>query len=48
VAISTGGRNIIHSALGNGGVAVNDLEGGLEFERRLRALLVHGRRLLPG
>lgn len=48
VAISAGGRNIIHSALGNGGVAVNDLEGGLEFERRLRALLVHGRRLLPG
>jgi len=48
VAISTGGAGVIHSALGNGGVACNDLDGDLEFERRLRSLLVHGRRLLPG
>jgi hypothetical protein len=47
VAIGTGGPGIIHSALGNGGVAENDLEGDLEFERRLRGSLVHGRRLLP-
>lgn len=47
VAISAGGAAIIHSALGNGGVAANDLDGELEFERRLRGLLVHGRRLLP-
>lgn len=47
VAISTGGSAIIHSALGNGGVAENDLAGPLPFERRLRALLVRGRRVLP-
>lgn len=47
VAISAGGTKLIHSALANGGVGVNDLAGDLEFERRLRGLLVHGRRLLP-
>jgi hypothetical protein len=29
-------------------VAFNHLDGELEFERRLRRLLVHGRRLLAG
>lgn len=47
VAISLGAGQIIHSALGNGGVATNDLMGDLPFERRLRKLFVHARRLLP-
>jgi cell wall-associated NlpC family hydrolase len=47
VAICLGGPHIIHSALGNGGVEVNDLTGDLEFEKRLRSLYTHARRLLP-
>jgi len=47
VAISLGGSQIIHSALSNGGVGVNDLNGTLDAERRLRSILVRARRLLP-
>lgn len=47
VAISLGGGRIIHSALSNGGVAENDLEGGRELEKRLRSLLTGARRVLP-
>lgn len=47
VAISLGGPWIIHSALGNGGVAVNSLTGDLEFEKRLKRLFTEVRRLLP-
>ncbi len=47
VAICLGGPLIIHSALNNGGVEVNDLTGTAEFEVRLRSLYKHARRLLP-
>lgn len=47
VAISLGGTQIIHSALSNGGVEVNDLGGVSENERRLRSLFVRARRVLP-
>jgi gamma-D-glutamyl-L-lysine dipeptidyl-peptidase len=47
VAISVGGSSIIHSALGNGGVHFNDLDGELAFEQRLRRLFVSARRVLP-
>lgn len=47
VAISLGGSHIIHSALGNGGVEINDLAGTLPLEERLRAMLVEARRMLP-
>lgn len=47
VAISLGGAEIIHSAISNGGVDVNDLNGELELERRLRSVFVHARRIVP-
>ena len=47
VAISLGGSQIVHSALGNGGVEINDLLGTAAFEERLRSLCVGARRLLP-
>lgn len=47
VAISAGEGAIIHSALGNGGVAPNDLNGDLPFEQHLRSILVRAQRLLP-
>lgn len=47
VAISLGGGEIIHSALSNGGVALNDLRGTDPVEERLRPLFVHARRVLP-
>lgn len=47
VAISLGGAQIIHSALTNGGVDVNDLAGETEAEQRLRSILVEVRRVLP-
>jgi hypothetical protein len=47
VALSAGDGSIIHSALGNGGVAVNDLKGELPFEKNLRSMLVQVQRLLP-
>jgi gamma-D-glutamyl-L-lysine dipeptidyl-peptidase len=46
VAIATGGSVIIHSALGNGGVGENDLEGTNPYERELRSLLVGIRRVI--
>ena len=46
VAISLGGSHIIHSALGNGGVNINDLSGDLPIERRLGAMFVSARRML--
>ena len=46
VAISAGEGAIVHSALGNGGVAPNDLAGELPFEQHLRAILVKAQRLL--
>lgn len=48
VAISLAGPHIIHSALTNGGVDVNDLSGDLEAEQRLRTLFVEARRLVLG
>jgi gamma-D-glutamyl-L-lysine dipeptidyl-peptidase len=47
VAVSLGGAGIIHSALGNGGVDINDLNGELPLEQRLRRMLVSARRMLP-
>lgn len=46
VAISLGGPLIIHSALGNGGVHINDLSGSEPLEHRLAAMFVSARRLL--
>jgi gamma-D-glutamyl-L-lysine dipeptidyl-peptidase len=46
VAISIGGHGIIHSAITNGGVNVNDLSGEMELEQRLAAMLVRVRRVL--
>jgi cell wall-associated NlpC family hydrolase len=48
VAISLGGSHIVHSALTNGGVDINDLKGDQELELRLRSTLVKARRVLPG
>ncbi len=47
VAISMGGSVIIHAALSNGEVALNDLEGELEVEQRLRSIFVRAHRILP-
>ena len=47
VAISLGGSVLIHSSLTNAMVAINDLQGDLPFESRLRSIFSHGRRLLP-
>lgn len=47
VAVSAGDGAIIHSALANGGVAGNDLNGELRFEQHLRSILVQVQRLLP-
>jgi hypothetical protein len=46
VAISLGGPLIIHSALSNGGVALNDLTGELPLEKHLSEMLVSARRML--
>jgi cell wall-associated NlpC family hydrolase len=46
VVLSTGGSRIIHSSLGNGGVARNDLAGKLEYERELGRIFVCARRVL--
>ncbi len=49
VTISEGGSRIIHSSLGNGGVARNDLAGSLGYEEELRRIFVCARRILtPG
>jgi gamma-D-glutamyl-L-lysine dipeptidyl-peptidase len=47
VAISLGGSLIIHCALSNGGVDINDLTGELPFEQRLRRMMVQAARFLP-
>jgi gamma-D-glutamyl-L-lysine dipeptidyl-peptidase len=44
VTMSMGGSRIIHSSLGNGGVARNDLLGKVPFERELREIFVCARR----
>lgn len=49
VTISTGGSGIVHSSLGNGGVAVNDMMGNRGYERELRRIFVCAKRILnPG
>jgi len=47
VALSMGEGLVIHSALANGEVAVDDLRGDRDVERRLASLLVSARRVLP-
>lgn len=47
VALAMGGGEIIHSAIANGEVAVNDLAGGKDLERRLAGMIVAARRVLP-
>lgn len=47
VAISLGGPEIVHSAISNGGIEINDLTGPLPLDRRLRKLFTHARRYLP-
>ncbi|CAN5809976.1 SH3 domain-containing C40 family peptidase [soil metagenome] len=46
VTFSEGGARIIHSSLGNGGVARNDLVGDLNYEKELRRIFVCARRIL--
>lgn len=46
VAMSTGGSRILHSSLGNGGVARNDLNGRRNYERELAGLFLSARRVL--
>ena len=47
VAISLGGPHIVHGALTNGGVEVNNLAGDLEYEMRLRSIYTRAQRVLP-
>lgn len=47
VALSLGGAEILHSALSNGAVRSNRLDGVEGLERRLAAELVEARRVLP-
>jgi cell wall-associated NlpC family hydrolase len=47
VAISLGGSQIVHSALTNGGVDMNDMMGARELEMRLRSVFTRARRVLP-
>jgi gamma-D-glutamyl-L-lysine dipeptidyl-peptidase len=46
VTLSLGGSGIIHSSLGNGGVARNDMAGELGYEQELRRIFVCARRVL--
>ena len=46
VVMSTGGPDIIHASLGNGGVARNNLMGRRSYERELRRLFHNARRVL--
>lgn len=46
VAMSTGGSHIIHSSLGNGGVARNDMAGRRNYERELRRMFLWARRMV--
>lgn len=47
VAMSLGGSVIIHAAVSNGGVQIDDLAGDTPLERDLRAMFVSARRMLP-
>jgi hypothetical protein len=46
VAMSTGGSQIVHSSLGNGGVARNDMAGRRNYERELRRNFLWARRMV--
>jgi len=46
VVMSTGGPDIIHASLGNGGVARNSLVGRRSYERELRRLFHNARRVV--
>lgn len=46
VAMSTGGSQIIHASLGNGGVARNDMAGRRAYERELRRMFLWARRMI--
>jgi hypothetical protein len=46
VTLSTGGPNIIHSSLGNGGVARNVVTGRRNYEKELRRIFLSARRVL--
>jgi hypothetical protein len=46
VAMSTGGSQIIHASLGNGGVARNDMAGRRAYERELRRMFLWARRVV--
>lgn len=46
VAMSTGGSQVIHASLGNGGVARNDLAGRRSYERELARLFLYARRYI--
>jgi hypothetical protein len=46
VAMSTGGSQIIHASLGNGGVARNDMAGRRAYERELRRMFLWARRMV--
>ncbi len=48
VVMSAGGSRIIHSSLGNGGVARNDLLGTHNYERELRRIFLCARRVIGG
>ncbi|MEW5928100.1 MAG: C40 family peptidase [Gemmatimonadota bacterium] len=48
VVMSAGGSRIVHSSLGNGGVARNDLLGALNYERELRRIFLCARRVIGG
>lgn len=48
VVMSAGGSRIVHSSLGNGGVARNDLLGTLNYERELRRIFLCARRIVEG
>jgi hypothetical protein len=47
VVISMGGPHIVHSALTNGGVDLNNLAGDLDYEAKLRSVFVRAQRVLP-
>ncbi|HEX2188721.1 MAG TPA: C40 family peptidase [Longimicrobiaceae bacterium] len=46
VVLAEGGSRIVHSSLGNGGVARNDLLGPLNYERELRRIFLCARRVI--
>jgi hypothetical protein len=48
VVLAAGGSRIVHSSLGNGGVARNDLLGTLNYERELRRIFLCARRVIGG